>query len=130
MKHRGSVFWLTMRPPNEKGPNSRVIFELWEGTQLFVHRAFASTFADTSFQHFVVEVTLDLSSLVSQSIAVDDKSLNAALSLSSAVNGAVTVTCGPGFLRHFDAVDNDGEQYLLTEILRAIDCLAEITAIR
>jgi hypothetical protein len=130
LKHRGAVFWLTMRPPTEKGTNSRVIFELWEALQLFVHRAFTSTFLSTSFQRPVVEVTLDFSSLVSQPKAVDDATLSATLSVTPAADGAVVVTCGPGFLRNFDGVSNNGEQYLLSELLRALVRLADVSTTR
>lgn len=125
MTHRGAVFWVTLAPPTDKRVNRRIVFELWEALQLFTHRAFSSTFAATSFKFPVAEVVLDFRALRGEEEAIADSSLSKTLTLESASEeGRMVITANPGFLRNFDGVNNNGERYLVDELLRAIHQLA------
>lgn len=121
MRHRGAVFWVTLEPPTDKRVNRRIVFELWEALQLFTHRAFSSTFAATSFKFPVAEVVLNFRALCGEDEAIADPSLSKKLTVESASEeGRIVITAGPGFLSNFDGVNNNGERYLVGELLRAI----------
>lgn len=53
--------------------------------------------------------------------AIADSSLSKTLTVEPASEeGRIVITAGPGFLRNFDGVSNNGERYLVGELLRAI----------
>lgn len=121
IKHHCTTVWVTLLAPDLEGRNRRMVFELWEALQLLVHRSFSSTFLSLRSEKNVVEIVLDFSELAPEASAISDLTLDASLVVGQPENGSsISITCGPGFLRNFDGVTNQGEQTLLTAVLQAL----------
>lgn len=119
-RHRGSVVWVVVESRSGKRLG-RAVFDLWEGLQLFVSRALELLADDLIFIAPVVGVHIDFSLLVLPGNPDAKKSTETALHTSrEAGSWTAQIRAEPGFLQNFDSVENRGEQYLLTEIIRAL----------
>lgn len=130
LKQHDTIVWLTFVAPND-GAVRESTFKLWEALQLLLHKLLVRQAHVLRFKFEVVEVTIDFQHVTPQTGssegANEDYNL---LIIQEQLVQAIRLVAGAHFLENFNKVENQGEQLLLTQLIRALVMLTDTVEAR
>lgn len=125
LKQQDTIVWLTVHAPRS-GTARKMAFELWESLQLLLHKLLVRQAQALRFEFPVVEVIVDLQHTATQADSNEEVLGRSNLLLVREQHiAAIRLVAGKRFMDNFDKVDNQGEQLLLGQVIRALAMLAD-----
>lgn len=125
LKQHDTIVWLTVHAP-PSGSVREMAFKLWESLQLLLHKLLVRQARALCFKSPVIEVIIDFQHTISQTDTNEETVGESDLLLSMEQHiAAIRLVAGKRFMENFNKVANQGEQLLLSRLIRALAMLAD-----